>query len=278
MVSPSTRRDACSYLQSTYDASERRACRILSLSRSTRRRRGQERSAADARLRERIRAVAYDEPSWGYRSIHRALRQEGFLVGERRLRRLYRELGLARKRRPKRRLKGVVRRPLEVPESRNHTWAIDFVSDRIEDGWRFRVFAALDVGSRENVCLHPASSLPSSSVVDLLEQAIDVRGAPRVLTCDNGPEFRSADFQAWAAKRGIAIHFIQPGKPMQNAFIESFNGRFRDECLNLHYFQSLRHAQRLIGEWRDKYNHRRGHSALRGMTPTDYALTLPWVA
>ncbi len=277
MVSPSTRRSAGRYLQATYCVSERRACCTMSQPRSTYRYRPCP-AVDESSLRQDIVRLASDEPSWGYRSIHRALRLEGIAVGERRVRRLYRVLGLPRQQRAKRRLKVGVRRPSEVPHQRNHTWAIDFVSDTIERGPRFRVFAAIDIASRENVVLHPALSLPSSAVIDCLDKAIDERGTPRTIVCDNGPEFRSADFQAWAAKRNIAVHFIQPGKPMQNAFVESFNGRLRDECLNLHYFKSLTHVRRVICDWRDKYNHRRGHSALRGMPPADFALTLPRVA
>lgn len=270
MVSPGLRRRAAGYLIGRYAVSQRRACRVADQPRSSARYRPQKK-LSDALLAERIKALSAQEPSWGYRSIHRNL---GIVVSLYRLKAIYRNLGLALKTKRKRRLKVTVRHPLVVPKKTNDTWAIDFVSDRIDGGPPFRTLTGVDIAARECVVLRAATSFPASDVIIALEKAISGSGKPNIITCDNGPEFRSNAFQTWAAKNHIDIHFIQPGKPMQNAFCESFNGTFRRECLNKHFFTSLGQARFLIHEWKHKYNHKRGHSSLRNMTPAAFALTL----
>ena len=239
MVSPGVRRQGVALLCQAYGVSERRACQEVNQPRTTQRYRAVVR-ASDSVIRDAIRALASQEPSWGYRSLHRNL---GFRASRRRVTRIYRELGLSLKNKGKKRLKVTVRYPITVPTERNDTWAIDFVSDRIEGGKPFRIFTGIDIAGRECIALHAATSLPSSDVTRQLDQAITERGKPRIIVCDNGPEFRSHHFQNWAAKKGIDIHFIQPGKPMQNAFCESFNGTLRRECLNKHFFVSLEQAR-----------------------------------
>jgi len=277
MVSPDAKRQAGQYLQATYLVSERRVCETLKQHRSSHRYQRQKRYD-DLFLEKRITQTACKHVAWGYRSIHRSLRNGGLVVGENRIKRLYKKLGLTRKTKRRRRLKVTARHPMTVPTKLNHTWAMDFVSDRIQSGQTFRTFAAIDIGARTCVALYPATSLPSSEVIRQLQIAIKQHGKPDIIRCDNGPEFRSNDFQLWAARNHIDIHYIQPGKPMQNGFAESFNGRFRDEFLNSHYFTSLGQARLLIDNWKHHYNFERGHSSLKGMTPANYALTLKGAA
>lgn len=273
MVGPSARRVAACHLQEKFGVSERRSCVVLGQHRSVQRR-PKIRCDTPLGLESALRRIASSEPSWGYRSILRALWIEGLPFSERQVRKSYKALGLARKRKQKRRLKVTARQPMTLPTRRNEVWAIDFISDRTERGTPFRVFAALDVASRESLTLKPRRSLPARAVTRILNRAISENECPKAISCDNGPEFRSKHFQTWAARRGIDIQFIEPGKPMQNAFFESESGRFRDEFLNTHFFASLDAAKELIEEWRHKYNNRRGHSRIGGMPPAKYALTL----
>lgn len=273
MVGPSARRVAARHLQEEFGASERRSCAVLGQHRSVQRHVLSSREATVG-LEAAILKEASENPHWGYRSILRRLRIAGHVVSERQVRQLYKLLGLARKRKQKRRLKVTARRPMTVPANVNDVWAIDFVSDRTEQGLSFRIFAAIDVTTRECLSLRPGASLPSVDVTRFLDAAIRMQGCPKAINCDNGPEFRSKHFQTWAAKLGIDIQYIEPGKPTQNAFIESFNGRLRDEFLNTHFFPSLEAAKELLRGWKYKYNHQRGHSSLGGKSPRQYALTL----
>lgn len=277
MVGPSARRVAARHLQEEFGASERRSCAVLGQHRSVQRHALANREARVG-LEAAISRQASANPHWGYRSILRALHIEGRIVSERQVRRLYKRLGLARKRKQKRRLKVTARQPMTVPEHVGEVWAIDFVSDRTEQGLSFRIFTAIDVATRECLSLRAGTSLPSSEVTRFLDAAIRVQGCPKAINCDNGPEFRAKHFQTWAAKHKIDIQYIEPGKPTQNAFIESFNGRLRDEFLNTHFFPSLDAAKELLRGWKYKYNHQRGHSSLGGKSPRQYALTLPVAA
>ena len=273
MVGPSARRAAACHLQEEFGASERRSCAALGQHRSVQRHQRKDRKSAIG-LEEAIKKEAFENPHWGYRSILRCIRIAGLVVSERQVRKVYRKLGLARKRKQKRRLKVTARHPMTVPEHVNEVWAIDFVSDRTEPGLSFRIFTAIDVATRECLSLRPGASLPSADVTRFLDTAIQVQGCPKAINCDNGPEFRAKHFQTWAAKHKIDIQYIEPGKPTQNAFIESFNGRLRDEFLNTHFFPSLDAAKELLRGWKYKYNNQRGHSSLGGKSPRQYALTL----
>jgi len=217
-----------------------------------------------------VREVAHQHPRYGYRRVHWSVRRQGHQVGETKLRRIYAEEGLSVRRRRRRRLKPVARRPMATPTRPGERWSIDFVHDQLSDGRRIRIFAAVDDFSRENVVLKVGTSLTGSDVAIALMRAFREHGIPKALNLDNGPEFTSDYFQKWAARFGIELQFIEPGKPMQNAFAESFNGRFRDECLNAHWFDSLNQARHLIDEWRDHYNHERPHGSLGDLTPSQF--------
>ena len=265
------RRAVVTRVQGRFDVSERHACVCLGFER-TALRYEPVRPARDAPLRERLRELAAEYPRWGVPRLHWRLGREGAHVNYKRVERLYRLEGLAVRRRSRKRL-AVPRVPRPVVEQPNETWSIDFVSDQLASGRRFRSFTVIDSCTRECLTITVAHSLPSTAVIAALEAVIATRGQPVRLSLDNGSEFRSRAFDAWAADRGIALLFIQPGKPIQNSHIESFNGKFRDECLNQHWFLSLRDAQFHIERWRRSYNTDRPHEALHPMTPIEFART-----
>ncbi len=188
-------------------------------------------------------------PRYGYRRVHWVVVGDGHRTGMCRLRRIYREEGLMVRRRRRERLKIVVRRPMTLPTAPNQRWSMDFVHDQLGDGRRFRVFNVVDDFTRKNVVMRVGTSLPSSCVAEALQQAMQVHGTPEILVCDNGPEFTSLDFMKWAALHRIDVQHIEPGRPIQNAFCESF----RDECLNTTWFSSLQEARRRIEAWRTEY-------------------------
>lgn len=255
-------------LRQEFGVSERRACRVVGQQRSTQR--YVSRQLELPGLREAIREVAHEQPRYGYRRVHWQIRQRGFGIGQRRVRRIYAEEGLSVRRRRRRRLKPVARRPMSLPARPGQRWSMDFVHDQFADGRCFRVFAVVDDFTRESVVMVAGVSLTSADAAVALCKAILERGRPDALVCDNGPEFTSSYFEQWAARQGIEVQFIEPGKPMQNAFAESFNGRFRDECLNTNWFESLADARRLISAWRKHYNERRPHGSLGNLPPSTF--------
>jgi putative transposase len=267
-VTARERRRVVAKVQAAVGVSERRAVRFTGFARSTIRYRTA-REPQDE-LRARIRAIAAERPRWGYRFIHEKLRREGWAVNRKRVQRLYREEGLAVRRRGKRRrsqLPRVVRAPLARPNKR---WSMDFLSDTLSSGRTFRCLTVVDEFSRECVAIYPSNSIPSVRVVEVLERLREERGLPEVIVTDNGSEFTSRAFDAWAYARGVRIDFIQPGKPVQNCFVESFNRTFRDDCLNMHWFLSMADAARTIEAWRVDYNEVRPHSSLGRLTPAEF--------
>ena len=265
------RRAVVTAVQGRYPISERYACRALGFERSVVRFIPQ-RPVVDAPLREKLCALAAEHPRWGVPRLHWRLQREGWLVNYKRVERLYRLEGLALRRRKRKRL-AVPRVARPVAAGPNDTWCIDFVSDQLASGRRFRCFTVIDGCTRESLVITVAYSLPSTAVIAALEEVIAVRGQPTRLSLDNGSEFRSRAFDAWAADRGIALQFIQPGKPVPNAHVESFNGKFRDACLNQHWFLSLLDAQFHIERFRRDFNTARPHEACHPLTPHEYAQT-----
>lgn len=261
------RRQAVARAIGVHGLSERRACRLFGLNRSSRRYRVVR--AGDGKLRARLRRLALAQVSYGYRRLWALLRREGWTVNLKRVRRLYRleELGL---RRGKRKRPRPARAPLRVSSRPNENWTMDFVSDRLASGRKFRVLTLEDEWTREGLGVAVGLSLPSAAVLALLGRAVRVYGRPARLVVDNGPEFAGAALAAWAQARGVVLHFIDPGKPVQNAFIESFNGRLRAECLNEHWFTSLAEARAAIAAWRRHYNAKRPHSSLGYSTPREH--------
>lgn len=250
--------------------SERRACRLVGIARSVLRYEGGVR-ADESALRDRIVELAQERRRFGYRRIHALLRREGKAVNHKRVYRLYREQGLAVRRRRRRKGVAVEREPLALPSAPNEVWSMDFVMDALADGRRLKVLTIVDDFTKESIDIVVDRSIPGAYVARVLEQAVRFRGAPRVIRTDQGPEFTGKALDQWAYGRGVQLKLIQPGKPTQNAFIESFNGKFRDECLNEHWFTSLAHARAQIAVWRRDYNEQRPHSTLGYQPPAEFA-------
>ena len=251
-----------------FGRSEKRACMLLGISRSCYRHTSADK---DADLRERLKELAQKKPRHGCRRLHLTLKKEGLVINHKRTERLYRaeQLGLRMKRRKK--LPSVMRSPLPVPTVPNEQWAMDFVHDSIVTGRKFKCLSILDLFSRESLFIYAGTSIPSRVVIDILDRLCETRGVPKSIITDNGPEFTSKAFHAWADRRHVEALHINPGRPMENAFIESFQGRLRDECLNLQWFQTLNDARDKIERWRVEYNTERPHSSLNYMTPYEFA-------
>lgn len=250
--------------------SERRACRLLGLSRSVARYACQRHEPVG--LRERLRGLAAERRRAGYKRLHQFLRREGWAVNHKRVYRLYREEGLLVRQRKRRRLCGAQRVPLPSACRLNQRWSMDFMSDSLVGGRRVRLLNVIDDFSRESLAIEPDTSIPGARVVRELERlAFERGGYPEVITVDNGPEFTGMALDAWAYAHQVQLRFIDPGKPIQNAFIESFNGRVRDECLNEHWFLNLAAVRAAVSAWRTDYNTARPHSSLGYLTPTEFA-------
>lgn len=252
-----------------YGISERHSCGLLELPRSTFRYRALPRY--DEALRLRIKELGKTYVRYGYRRIHLLLLREGWQVNHKRVYRVYceEELSLRAKRRKKR--PSHTRVTLTMPTGPNERWTMDFIADRFEDGRRFRALTVLDLYTRESLAIVPGISLTGERVVACLENLRKMRGTPKSIQVDNGSEFYSKAMDRWAYRHSVELEFIRPGRPMDNGHIESFNGKLRDECLNVNLFYSLDEAQQILDEWRVCYNETRPHRSLGGMPPSDYA-------
>lgn len=251
--------------------SERRICQLLGLSRSVLHYVSQRH---DDGLQARLIELAGERRRFGYRRLHILVEREGFGVNHKRVHRLYREAGLAVRRRRKRERVAVERRPLQIPSGPNHTWSMDFVFDALANGKPIKCLNVVDDCTKEAVVIEAARRINGQGVADLLEAACRFRGYPACIRTDQGPEFTGRSLDQWAQANGVKLLLIQPGKPTQNAYVESFNGKFRDECLNENWFVSLDHARAVISEWRRDYNEVRPHSSLAQRTPAEFAATL----
>lgn len=272
MVTPDAKRDAVAYACAVHGVSQRRACEALEVDRSSVRYRTTR--APDLGLREAMKAVASERRRFGYRRIHVMLQRQGIEMNLKKLRRLYGEEKLqVRKRGGRKRALGT-RRPMLLPDRPNQRWSLDFVSDSFTDGRRFRVLTVVDDHTRECLALIADTSLSGLRVVRELDAVIAGRGRPLTVVSDNGTEFTSMAILRWSQDRQIDWHYIAPGKPMQNGFIESFNGSFRDECLNETLFSSLAEARTRIADWKEDYNTERPHSSLGNLTPDEFASKL----
>lgn len=225
----------------------------------------------DTVIRNRLRELASERRRFGYRRLHILLRREGFQLNWKKLYRIYKEERLAvRKRGGRKRALGT-RAPMTLPQRRNERWSLDFVSDALVDSRRFRILCVIDDYSRECLATVVDNSISGERVARELDKIAYIRGYPKVIVSDNGTELTSNVMLKWQQDRGVAWHYIAPGKPMQNGFVESFNGRLRDECLNEHLFNSYPQARNIIEEWRNDYNSERPHSSLDGLTPIAFA-------
>jgi putative transposase len=269
MVTPAGKREAVAHLRTSFEVSERRACSALGVDRASVRYRS--RRPDDSIMRSRLRELAALRRRFGYRRLHVLMRREGFTMNHKKLRRLYREERLQVRRRSGRKRALGTRAPMAIPQERNQRWSLDFLSDAFVDGRRFRILAVVDDFTRECLALAADTSLPGLRVIRELEAIIARRGRPAICLSDNGTELTSTAVLRWSQEMEIEWHYIAPGKPTQNAFIESFNGRLRDELLNETLFTSLAQARAALSDWMADYNNVRPHSALGNLTPIQYA-------
>jgi len=268
-VKPTQKRAVVQFFRVGYKVSERRAYQVAGVPRSSCRYRSQAKDQTP--LRQRLKELAATRVRYGYRRLHVLLRREGWPVNAKRVYRLYREEGLSlrTKYRKKRvnRMRGIPP-PAEQP---NERWSIDFMTNALLDGRRFRVFTVVDNVSRVSPAIEVAFSLKGGQVVAVLDRLKATVGVPKRLAVDNGPEFISKALDAWTYRNGVPLEFSRPGKPTDNAFVESFTGHFRQECLDQHWFASLEEARQIIEAWRVEYNTERPHRALGQETPAVYA-------
>jgi putative transposase len=257
-------------MRATSGISERRACRLIGVSRTVLHYAARP-EVSNAVVRSRMIALAAERRRFGYRRIHVMLRREGQCVNVKRVYRLYCQERLQVQRRRKRRGVAVERRPLAVPERPNQVWSIDFVSDSLETGRRIKCLTIVDDFTKEAVDIVLDHGISGQYVTRVLDAAARFRALPRTIRTDQGPEFTGKAMDAWAYQRGIELRLIEAGKPTQNAYVESFNGKFRDECLNEHWFRTLAEARAAVAAWRADYNQGRPHSALEYRTPAEFA-------
>jgi putative transposase len=253
-----------------YGVSVRQACATFLVHRSAFYYRS--RKSEQVVLKQRIKDIALSRNSYGYRRVHTHLLREGFRINHKRVYRLYCELSLQmRKKKPKRRIQAKAREDRLMPVKKNDIWSMDFVSDALFGGRKLRILTIVDVFTRESPLIGVGFTYKGHDVVQTLEEAVRQHGYPMTLRIDNGPEFISKDLDLWAYAHGITLDFSRPGKPTDNSFIESFNSRFRQECLNQHWFLSLEDAKKKIQDWWREYNSHRPHSSLGYLTPKEFA-------
>jgi len=270
MVTPAARREAAAHLEEVHEVSQRRACEALGVDRSSVRYRS--RRPDDGLVRARLREIAAVRRRFGYRRLHILLRRDGFQLNHKKLRRLYAEERLQVRRRGGRKRALGTRAPLLSPQGSNQRWSLDFLHDQLSDGRRFRILAVVDDFTRECLALVSDTSLSGARVGRELDAIIAWRGKPVVCVSDNGTELTSNAILIWADRQKVDWHYIAPGKPQQNAFIESFNGRLRDELLNETLFSSLAHARAALAAWQLDYNTVRPHGSLDNLPPAAFAM------
>jgi putative transposase len=267
-MKPVRQREMVDHVRTAWQVSIRRACRALPVERSSYHYRS--RRAGQAPLSKRIKEIAETRVRYGYRRIHVLLRREGWMVNHKRVCRLYREQGLQlRNKTPKRRVKAKLRSDRATAKAANDIWAMDFVHDQLFDGTKIRALTIVDVLSRVSPAIGVRQSYRGHHVVETVERGAAEFGYPKTIRVDNGPEFVSKELDLWAYLKGVTLDFSRPGKPTDNAFIESFNGKFRTECLNANWFLSLDEARAKCEAWRRDYNEVRPHSAIGNRTPIE---------
>jgi putative transposase len=257
------------YAKQTHRLSERQACKILKISRSVLR--YQARKANDSAIEQELRTLAARKPRWGFAKMADFLKNEKHEWNHKRIRRVYCELKLNLRVKPKKRLPTRTPQPLTQPENANQSWSLDFMSDSLNSGRAFRTLNILDDFNREALWIEIDTSLPAERVIRVLEMLIAWRGCPKQIRLDNGPEFTAHRLEAWAEEHQITLAHIQPGKPAQNAYIERFNRTFREDVLDAYLFSSLVEAREIAEQWLEEYNAIRPHDALKGQTPYQYA-------
>jgi putative transposase len=254
-------------MKKDFGLSEYRACRLAGISRSSF---NYKSIKNDEELIERLKSLAAQKRRFGYRRLHVLLCREGLVRNHKRTQRIYRKLGLSIRTKKRKKLANTLRLALDAPKRINETWAADFVFDALSSGRRLKCLNIVDVFSRECLAIEVDQSIPGRHVVHVLDRLKDLRGLPVNIMLDNGPEFISRALGDWANENDVKLAFIRPGKPTENSFIESFNGRFRDECLNENWFRSIEQARERIEAWRQEYNTERPHSSLGNLSPLEF--------
>jgi len=268
MVRPAARREAATWANQTYGVSIRHSCELSGLQAGSYYYKAV--PTDDEPLREAIRNVARERRRWGCPRIIDGLRRRGWRDNHKRVERIYREEGLQVRRRRRKRVCGEAREPLIQASRPNQVWAMDFMSDALANGRKIRLLNIVDAYSRECLRIEVDTSLSGARVARVLEELRASRGLPERIITDNGPEFTGRVMDAWAYAREVKLHFIEPGKPMQNGYVESFNGKFRDECLNENWFVDLPDIRQITKEYQMHYNQERPHSALGNLTPMEF--------
>jgi putative transposase len=266
-MGPATKKQLAEELVCEYKVPVSRACKMLSLPRSEF---YYSSVKDDSEVIELLQQLAFDHPSYGFRKLFAYIRRSGMPWNRKRVYRVYRLLKLNKRRKGKRRLPVRIKQPLEKQITVNNIWSMDFMSDTMVHGRKFRTFNVMDDGSREALAIEIDTSLSSKRIIRTLDQIIDQRGKPMFVRTDNGPEFTSKDFELWAKEKGISIQYIQPGRPMQNGYIERFNRVYREAVLDAYLFFDLHQVRTLTEEWMKEYNEQRPHEALNNLTPVEW--------
>lgn len=264
------RRSLATYAIEQHGLSERKACRLLGISRSVYRYRPKKKET-DELIADWLQVLAERKPRWGFDKMFHWLRHQGHPWNHKRVRRVYQEIGLNIRIKPKKRLPSREPKPLVQPERANESWSVDFMSDALVTGRTFRTFNIIDDFNREALWIEVDTSLPAERVIRVFDTLATWRGYPRQVRSDNGPELLSGRVELWAEKHGVELAFIQPGKPAQNAYIERFNRTYREEVLDLYLFEDLAEVRQITERWLEEYNAIRPHDALGGLTPYAYA-------
>ena len=264
------RRLLATYAIEQHGLSERKACRLLGISRSVHRYRPKK-EETDELIADWLQVLAERKPRWGFSKMFHWLRHQGHPWNHKRVRRVYRDVGLNIRIKPKKRLPSREPQPLVQPERANESWSVDFMSDALVTGRTFRTFNIIDDFNREALWIEVDTSLPAERVIRVFDTLATWRGYPRQIRSDNGPEFLSGKLERWAEKHGVELAYIQPGKPAQNAYIERFNRTCREEVLDLYLFEDLAEVRQITERWLEEYNAIRPHDALGGLTPYAYA-------
>ena len=252
-----------------FGLSIRRACKLIGLSRTSFHYKPAAKPDEEV-IRKRLRELAQTRRRFGCPRLHVMLRREGFVINHKRTERIYRQEGLILRIRRRKKMSSLLRTDIPKPDYPNHIWSMDFMRDSLANGRAIKILAVVDEYTRKCFRIEVDTSINGVRVTRVLDEIARVEGLPEIIIIDNGPEFIGKALDAWAYQRGVKLTFIRPGKPVENAYIESFNGRFRDECLNEHWFLTLEHARRIVEKWRIDYNNERPHSSLGYLTPEEF--------
>jgi len=267
VVKPSERKNVVAYVIQEHQVSISKACKVASLPKSMY---YYQSLRDDSAVIDKLKELADKKPREGQDKFYDRIREQGLNWNYKRVRRVYLMLGLNQRRRIKKRIPSRIKEPLAQPVTKNQVWSMDFMSDILQNKRKFRILNIIDDFNRKAIWVEPAFSMPSSFVIDALEKAIHENGKPKKIRVDNGPEFCSREFSEWCEKMKITIQYIQPGKPMQNGYIERFNRTFRQDILDAHLFENLWQVTELIEEWTYDYNYHRPHESLGGKPPAKY--------